>query len=269
MGTATWNALVEAGYALGDRLLYLRAPMLRGDDVAELQHLLGGLGFDAGRVDGILGPRTAAALTDFQHNAGVVADGICGTATVRLLRALSSRTTSPGQGIAALKEADRLRSVPATLDAQRVVVGESGGADSLARATGRALQRAGARVLTLPDPDESTQARLANAFGATLYLGLRVAEQAAISYYATTGFESAGGRAAAALLAEHTGAVLGSCARPCGMRLTVLRETRMPAVVCCLAPPALVVTHTSELALAITTAVGSWACQPLPDSRAE
>src|SRR5690606_15025741 len=37
----TWQVLVEAGYRLGDRHLYLQAPMLRGDDVAELQLRLG------------------------------------------------------------------------------------------------------------------------------------------------------------------------------------------------------------------------------------
>src|SRR5271163_3882948 len=42
----TWAALVEAGYHLGDRILYRQAPMLRGDDVAELQHRLSALGFD-------------------------------------------------------------------------------------------------------------------------------------------------------------------------------------------------------------------------------
>ena len=33
-GRHTWSALVEAGWALGDRLLYHRSPPLRGDDVA-------------------------------------------------------------------------------------------------------------------------------------------------------------------------------------------------------------------------------------------
>jgi peptidoglycan hydrolase-like protein with peptidoglycan-binding domain len=42
----TWTAIVEAGYQLGDGLLYLRRPMQRGDDVAELQRRLGMLGFD-------------------------------------------------------------------------------------------------------------------------------------------------------------------------------------------------------------------------------
>src|SRR5690606_14136395 len=55
---ATWSSLIEAGFRFGDRLLCLRSPMIRGDDVAELQLRLSKLGFDAGRVDGIFGPAT-------------------------------------------------------------------------------------------------------------------------------------------------------------------------------------------------------------------
>ena len=64
-GPQTWSALVEAGRVLGDRLLYYRNPMLRGDDVATLQRQLGALGFDAGRVDGIFGsaPTTRCATS--------------------------------------------------------------------------------------------------------------------------------------------------------------------------------------------------------------
>src|SRR4051794_520572 len=40
-GPQTWSSLVEAGYRLGDRLLYLVGKMLRGDDVYELQLELG------------------------------------------------------------------------------------------------------------------------------------------------------------------------------------------------------------------------------------
>ncbi|MDP9441425.1 MAG: peptidoglycan-binding protein, partial [Actinomycetota bacterium] len=84
-GPQTWSALVEAGYRLGDRPLYLTHPMLRGDDVAELQRRLGSLGFDGGRVDGILGARTERALADFQRNAGLVSDAVCGPATLAAL----------------------------------------------------------------------------------------------------------------------------------------------------------------------------------------
>ncbi|MHB1090350.1 MAG: peptidoglycan-binding domain-containing protein, partial [Ilumatobacteraceae bacterium] len=58
----TWAALVEAAWILGSRLLYLTSPHMRGDDVASLQHQLARLGFDCGRVDGILGPRSIHAL---------------------------------------------------------------------------------------------------------------------------------------------------------------------------------------------------------------
>jgi N-acetylmuramoyl-L-alanine amidase len=77
----TWSALVESGFSLGDRLLYLRRPMLRGDDVAELQRRLNALGFDAGREDGILGTQTGIAIRDFQRNVGHAVDGIVGPET--------------------------------------------------------------------------------------------------------------------------------------------------------------------------------------------
>jgi N-acetylmuramoyl-L-alanine amidase len=80
-GPQTWTSLVEAGFRLGDRLLYVAAPMLRGDDVGELQRRLNALGFDAGREDAILGDDTAGALTEFQRNVGITADGICGPET--------------------------------------------------------------------------------------------------------------------------------------------------------------------------------------------
>src|SRR5262249_53882074 len=44
-GAETWGALVESEFHLGDRMLYVRRPMLRGDDVSDLQHRLNGLGF--------------------------------------------------------------------------------------------------------------------------------------------------------------------------------------------------------------------------------
>ena len=45
-------------------MLYHRIPMMRGDDVAELQARLNSLGFDTGKVDGIFGPDTLAGLLD-------------------------------------------------------------------------------------------------------------------------------------------------------------------------------------------------------------
>src|SRR3982751_2539102 len=77
-GRDTFNTLFEAGFHLGDRLLCLKSPMMRGDDVLEMQRKLGALGFDAGRVDGILGPDSERALKDFQRNVGITTDGVCG-----------------------------------------------------------------------------------------------------------------------------------------------------------------------------------------------
>ena len=55
VGSDTWRSLYEAGFRLGDRILYHRRPMLRGDDVEELQRRLNAIGFDAGKVDGSSG----------------------------------------------------------------------------------------------------------------------------------------------------------------------------------------------------------------------
>ena len=55
-----------------------RAPSLRPASsplVADIQHRLNALGFDAGRVDGRAGPRTRAAIVAFQESIGVAGDG--------------------------------------------------------------------------------------------------------------------------------------------------------------------------------------------------
>src|SRR5690606_18488289 len=116
---ATWLALVEASWRLGDRPLKLVAPNLRGDDVSTLQSQLGRLGFDCGRVDGIFGARTAKALEDFQRNCGLDVDGVCGAATARALDVNSSRTGS-GPGVASIRELEQLGSVGGTLEGLRV-----------------------------------------------------------------------------------------------------------------------------------------------------
>ena len=109
-GNQTWNALVEAGYRLGDRLLYHRTPMLRGDDVADLQGQLGNLGFFADRIDGIFGPLSAAATVDFQRNAGLTSDAICGPETVAALERVGGRPRHAVKG--GLMDRERLRAGP-------------------------------------------------------------------------------------------------------------------------------------------------------------
>lgn len=263
-GEQTWASLVEAGYRLGDRMLYLHAPMLRGDDVLTLQRTLGSLGFDAGRVDGILGPNTASALEHFQRNAGLTTDGICGPATIEALHRFSTKGgDSPTVG--SVREADGMREPRDLLD-RRVAVGEMGGLAALADAVGRALLDAGARVVVLHQPDESTQASEANGFAAAAFIGLGLRDEPGCraAFYATEGFESVGGRHLAELAIEELPADLrGAGAEVVGMRLSILRETRMPAVFCEIGPPALVVERTAELAEGVARAVSRWVTEPL------
>ena len=207
--------------------------MLRGDDVAELQRRLGQLGFDPSRVDGIFGPSTAHAVEDFQHNVGLLpADGICGHATYRALRRLS-RQGHDGPSIAQIREQEAARAAGATsLEGHRLAIGNLGSFHQLTRTLSRTLRQAGAEVLTLDLPDASEQAREANHFNAVAYIGMVGGSPPAMSYYATHGFESLRGRDLAdRLQAALRDAPLLSVGERRGMRLPILRETRMPAVV--------------------------------------
>jgi N-acetylmuramoyl-L-alanine amidase len=87
--TTTWTRLLEAGWRLGDRLLFLVKPYLRGDDVAELQVRLSQLGFDPGRVDGVFGPLLDRALSEFQRNCGIETNGTLTQRTLIELRRFS------------------------------------------------------------------------------------------------------------------------------------------------------------------------------------
>jgi len=85
VGGETWSTLVDAGFKLGDRMLFLRLPHFHGHDVLVLQQALNVLGFAAGRADSIFGAYTERALREFQRNAGLPDDGIAGRDTVRTI----------------------------------------------------------------------------------------------------------------------------------------------------------------------------------------
>ena len=59
---------------------------MKRSDVAELQKRLTGLGFDAGAADGLLGPKTRAALKGFQRSRNLPADGYPTREALALLR---------------------------------------------------------------------------------------------------------------------------------------------------------------------------------------
>lgn len=241
-GSDTWSALVEAGYRLGDRLLYLRRPMLRGDDVGDLQLRLGALGFDAGRVDAIFGPDTEKALKDFQRNTAITTDGVCGPDVIAALERLGAKANGPAS-VAGVRERERLDHAPKQLNGRRIAIGSLGGLDDLARLLAGRLRDAGADTCVVDHADDSEQAVAANDFRAELFLGVGVSPDTCrrAAYYQRPGFESVGGHQLATLVVQHLHDVADDDADSTvrltvtGMRLGLLRETRMPAVVCHLA----------------------------------
>ena len=260
----TWHALVEASWVLGDRPLQLRRPNLRGDDVAELQRRLGRLGFDPGRVDGILGPDTANALTEFQRNVELTPDGICGPQTVRALERLQGRAAT-GPAVTVVREVERLSHGAAA--PSRAGGSSSGTSVAWARCPGRSIapcRPADPACSDLDDPDGAHQAAAANRFQADVYLGLVTATDGSIAFYATAGFESVGGHCLAELLHQELTPLLPHhVAPPQGMRLPVLRETTMPAVLVALQPGRPELDHSPAVAAGIARALARWVVAPV------
>lgn len=80
----------------------------RGEPVADLQRSLTALGY-AATADGIFGASTREALRHFQHDSGLAADGIAGTAT---FAAIARRLTHAGPNAKRMAAIlDRIRSV--------------------------------------------------------------------------------------------------------------------------------------------------------------
>ena len=261
----TWSALVEADHRLGDRMLYLRSPMTRGDDVNDLQQRLGSLGFDAGYVDGIFGPDTEAAVRSFQQNQGITADGVVGPDTVRGLGRLAGRR-SGDKTVAEVREAEMLLRQGSGVGGRRLVIGEAGGLPAVVDTIARRLRVEGAEVLTLHHPDLSAQARAANEWDGAVYVGITLAtEDISVAYFATEGFISTGGRGLAHRCSAELTSLLGATVPRVGMRLPILRETRMPAVWARLGPPPVVVEKAAAVSAAFCGAVTAWCGHPLDD----
>lgn len=258
----TWLALVEAGFAFGDRLLYLTSPMLRGDDVAELQLRLGALGFDAGRVDGIFGPTTQSALLEFQQNMGLVSDEVCGPETVAALKRLQPRagTTS----VAGVRERHRLRQ-RASAVTRRIAIAHLGDADALVGVLASDLRRIGARVTILQTDDWSSAAQAANDFDAEVCIAVSIGSGAGCetAYFETTGFHSSGGSQLAHLIAaELPSNPRWPLTTVVGKRLPILRETRAPTVAVRIGPADEVADQGSLLAASVARAISSWSSAP-------
>lgn len=238
--------------------------MQRGDDVAELQRLLGSLGFDAGRVDGIFGNATARALSEFQRNAGLTVDSIFGRGTLSELVRLQTRNEAP-ELVALVRERELLRRSPRTLGGRRIAVGETGGLAAAVSSVARTLTADGAQVVALQHTDGSRLAEEANNALVDVYLGLGLdleASRFTTSYYSGFRYESAGGRRLAELMQASVPAALGlQDGGAHGMSVPVLRETKMTAVVLEMGPPSLVVEQAAKLGQALRKALATWVAE--------
>ena len=249
---------------LGSRLLYLTSPHMRGDDVQAMQAVLAKLGFDCGRADGIFGSNTLRALTEFQQNYGITADGICGVNSIRALERTSSQSGN-GPGIVTVREYETLLTSSDNTERPRIVIGCFDNSTRLTRLLVRELRSRGDDVMTIENADPHAHARTANSFSADLYIGVSNASTNAtqFAYYETESFVSAGGRMAAELCAEFVRSSQSNHdVVSCGMQLPVLRETRMPAVMCTVG---LVGNEDSVLGMipALAKAITQWNNQPI------
>lgn len=236
VGRETWRTLVDAGYQLGDRLLYYRMPMLHGHDVAELQRRLDSLGFDAGNVDGIFGPETLRAVLEFQHNRGMAEDGIVGPQVVGDLELMVRATEKMGRR--EVRERVWLSHLPHTVAGQRVFVDpfcrddlEATTSWAAAAAAAASLREAGAHPILSRSADtrpaERLRARHANERAADLVIGFALphTDVPGVYYFASSMSVSEAGSTMAKAVASGLG-------MPTVGRMTpLLRDTRAPAII--------------------------------------
>ena len=190
---STYRALEEARWRLGDRNLSVTpGSLMRGDDVTTLQQRLTEMGFDAGRIDGIYGPLTEAAVKEFQRQVGVLADGIVGVGTYKALIRLTG--TVKGGAPSNLRDEYLVRRRGPALNGKVVVIDPSfGGAakgseafglneaqivlDVAQRLEGR-LSALGVRTFLTrgkeTNPSESERINFANKSGADLVISLHL-----------------------------------------------------------------------------------------------
>lgn len=242
VGPETWRTLVDAGFRLGDRMLYRRSPMMRGDDVSRLQQGLGSLGFDAGKVDGLFGSDTLRAVLDFQHNRGMAEDGFVGREVVEELLLMSRATEKPGRE--SVREHEWVDSLPQPITGARIYVDPERGDPSAADRTwltathvSSVLQLNGARALLSrsvdTSPDQHLRAQRANRLDVQIVLSIAASldDVEGVFYFGTPISTSDAGKA----IAVHVATRIGIDALP--RAVPILKETRSPAVVVSLAEP--------------------------------
>jgi N-acetylmuramoyl-L-alanine amidase len=256
----TWSAIVEAGYRLGSRPLYRRRPMLRGDDVGELQRRLSRLGFDCGAIDGIFGDDTVRALTEFQRNVGLRADGVFGRRSLEEIERMSVRDGATGL-VTPVRE--RLAIGRTGLATRRIAVVEPGGFSAGAAALCRELRDAGAATaFPFAHHDPTKSAHAANDAEVDVVVAFTIVPGSTAcraAFYHGFRYESVASRRLAELIAEVLPKAVGlEDGGVAGLSLPILRETRMPAVLVELGSPDRVVVRLGALAEAVVGALRSW-----------
>lgn len=236
VGPDTWRSLYEAGYRLGDRLIFMRRPMLRGEDVAELQARLNSLGFDSGKVDGIFGPDTERAVIEFQANRNLAEDGKVGPEVVTEIHLVTRGEMRGGRD--AIREREWLRRLPKTVAGTRVYLDadcrdqrEAREAWEAATAAALSIQDAGGLPMMSRSQDtqlpERVRARRANRLGSDVIIAFRLNNQGedCVFYFASEHSTSAAGKQLATAIAVSAGG------RTEGRASAMLKETRAPAAV--------------------------------------
>lgn len=260
VGRETYDAMTSARWRFGDRLLQRSVTRpLHGDDVLALQERLIGLGYDAGKPDGLFGEDTERALRGFQGDYGLIPDGTCGPATLRALRQLN-RVVSGGRPQLLRQEHAFVTSGPHLFGKRVVIDPGHGGADKghvlgettesdltydiASRIEGQLAAAGGTAYLTRGrrnSPTTKERAALANSTDADLLITLHVeshpsphARGVATYYFGTgsgAGPGSSLGETFAGMLCREV--VSRTALLDCGTHAKswdLLRLTRMPAV---------------------------------------
>ena len=94
---------VSPRYCYGPPVYYRRAPVNSPADIAETQRLLNELGYDAGPVDGQMGPATRQAIRSFQRDSDLPVTGAFSSGLLNRLHSAqrheaASGPTQPGPG---------------------------------------------------------------------------------------------------------------------------------------------------------------------------
>ena len=261
----TWDVLVENSHVLGDRLLYLSRPMLRGEDIAELQRSLGALGFNPGKVDGIFGPDTQNAVELFQRNSGLVVDAIFGPNCMTSLKRLGERVEQGS--VAVVQEKEKIISKMRSDDMPSIALGHLGGFSPIVDGFAKKMRESHIKVEVVSHYDESVQAAICNKNNMDLYIGIfpTLENKKTISFYSAKGFASPGGTHFTELFARnflhHTGKNIDTI----GNSEKILRETRMPAVVIRYGSTEELITDSQILLKILIVAVSTWFSQPFEE----